>query len=48
MIAIGIPTLNAGTLDLNANVVLPDVPLFIGIDILDEGQFVTNNVENQI
>lgn len=45
MIPIRIPTIN-GDISLEVDVVQPDVPLLLGLDVLDREQIVPDNVEN--
>ena len=47
-IPVRIPTPNSGYLHVDVDVVRPDVPLLIGLDILDQEQLIPNNVENQL
>lgn len=45
-IPIRIPTPNAGYLNIDVDVVRPDVPLLIGLDLLDDEKLIVNNVDN--
>lgn len=46
LITIRIPTPDRGYIHLDVDVVRPDVPLLIGLDILDRDSLVPDNVEN--
>lgn len=46
MISIRIPTPNAGNIHVDVDVVNPDVPLLIGLDLLDREQLIPNTVDN--
>lgn len=43
-----IPLPNRDYLHIDVDVVMPDVPLLIGLDILDQEQLIPNNVENEL
>lgn len=48
ILKIRIPTKDGGFIDIDADVVQPDVPLLIGIDILNREQLVPDNVNNRL
>ena len=48
IIPVRIPTPISGYLHIDVDVVRPDVPLLIGLDVLDQEQLIPNNVENQL
>lgn len=48
ILKIRIPTRDGAFIDIDADVVRPDVPVLIGIDILDREQLVPDNVNNRL